>query len=95
MATQKIITSMAIGTVNGNVAWVFQYQDGSRQACGCGVTQESFSLHPAWARQFLQGLQEQLLALEASPAPPLEGTRDGLWMGDSANVRLQEPTEGD
>lgn len=79
---QKLITNIQMGLVQGKVAWVFQYKDGR---------QESFSLHTPVARQFMQGLQELILALE-NQVSPIQGTQDGVWMGDSASVRLHDPT---
>lgn len=81
MAQQKLIQNISMGIVQGKVAWVFHYVDGR---------QESFSLHTPVARQFMQGLQELILGLE-NQASPSQGTRDGVWMGDSASVRLSDP----
>ena len=91
----KVIAGLDIQPVAGKVVLAFLYSENSRNKCGCLINHESFTLHAGVARQIMQKLQEVLLGMEYAPAPPLEGTQDGLWMGDSAHVRLQPPPEED
>lgn len=90
---QKMIVHLDIQPVAGKVVIAFLYNEGSRSKCGCLINHESFTLHAGVARQIMQKLQETLLGMDHSPAAPLEGTQDGLWMGDTANVRLQPPRQ--
>jgi hypothetical protein len=89
----KVIAGLDIQPVDGKVVIAFLYNEGSRSKCGCLINHESFTLHAGVARQIMQKLQEVLLGLEQSDAAPLEGTQDGLWMGDQVNVRLHGPRD--
>jgi len=91
----KVIAGLDIQPVEGKVVIAFLYNEGSRSKCGCLINHESFTLHAGVARQIMQKFQEVLLGMDHSPVPPLEGTQDGLWMGDTTTVRLQPPPEGD
>ena len=77
--TQKIIQNISMGIVDRKAAWVFHYANG---------TQESFSLHPGVARQFMQGLQELVLILEQEPKEKPAPTNDGVSMQEGIQVRL-------
>ena len=76
---QKIITSIQLGIVNQQVAWVFHYASGR---------QESFALHLGVARQFMQGLQELVLLLEQQRPP-----HDQVGVDDTVRMRLTPPRE--
>jgi hypothetical protein len=70
---QKVITNIQLGTVQGKVAWVFEYAD---------APQESFSLHLGIAKQFAQGLQGLITLLEQPP------THSAVGLADQVVVRL-------
>jgi len=78
---QKLITAIQLGIVDGKAAWVFQYANG---------IQESFALHRGVARQFMQGLQELVLLLEAQDHAP-SSAQDGVGLHEQIRVKLSPP----
>ncbi|HEX6827152.1 MAG TPA: hypothetical protein VF077_12615 [Nitrospiraceae bacterium] len=75
MSDQTMIIDVQIGASEGKVGWVLGYADGR---------QESFVVPLEVARQFFQGLETVILALEQQAS----GTQDGVGMGEHVTVRL-------
>jgi hypothetical protein len=70
---QKVITNIQLWTVQGKVAWVFEYAD---------APQESFSLHLGIAKQFAQGIQDLITVLEQPTA------QNAVGLAEQVVVRL-------
>lgn len=80
----KVITKIELGPIGEQVGWTLQYDN---------QTEESFALHLATARQFMQGLQELVLLLEHQGAQRHQGTQDVTGVQEQVSLRLMPPED--